>query len=343
MSLHLRRRGSLKHWYARGTVRVGRTVVEVREFCAGTDSRHDAEAIAAAEEARVRAEVLDGAAGRPKRVSIAEALLAYLKRPGGLAPYDASRLRALSDAVGERPIAEARQAWSQLLSTIGRGWKPATAARVRALYVAGLRAGCASLALPPPPAIPSVRQRTEERVASLTDSEREALLAAYSPSIAPPVILLAYAGLRTQECLQLQWSAVDFRGGTLTLDRTKSGRVRVVPMHERVRLMLSGMWHAAGKPARGPVFLNAQGRPFPDTRGDGGNPIWRAHMVACRRAGVRGFRVHDWRHDFAARFLAEGGDTRSLMQIMGWTSPVMVQRYVTYRSEHLAAIIAKVA
>ena len=59
--------------------------------------------------------------------------------------------------------------------------------------------------------------------------------------------------------------------------------------------------------------------------------------------GVSGFRVHDWRHDYATRFLAADGDVRSLMQIMGWSSPRMVQRYVTYRDDQIAAIVARVA
>ena len=58
---------------------------------------------------------------------------------------------------------------------------------------------------------------------------------------------------------------------------------------------------------------------------------------------ITGFRIHDWRHDYAARFLAAGGDVRALMQVMGWESPRMVQRYVTFRAEHLADIQARVA
>ena len=49
------------------------------------------------------------------------------------------------------------------------------------------------------------------------------------------------------------------------------------------------------------------------------------------------------RHDYATRFLAAGGDVRALMQVMGWESPRMVQRYVTFRAEHLADIQARVS
>jgi len=343
MSMHLRRRGSLKHWYARGTIHVGRESIAVREFCTGTDSRHDAEAIAASEEARIRGNILEGPAGRARRVSIAEAMLAYLRRPGGVPDYDADRIRALSDAIGSKVIAEAAPAWTEAVRIFGGGWAPATAARWRAIYVASLKAGCAALGLPPPPPVPTVRERPQDRIAGLNDAERAQLLASYNPYAACPVLLLAYAGLRTQEALQLDWAAVNFRARIVTVSGTKSGRVRAVPMHPRVDALLFGMWHAAGQPARGPIFLTARAATYSDTRGQGGNPLAKAHATACRRVGIQDFRVHDWRHDFATRFLAQGGDVRSLMQIMGWSSARMVQRYVTFHTEHLASVLARVA
>jgi integrase len=200
----------------------------------------------------------------------------------------------------------------------------------------------------PPSNRANVRTVANSEGAALPSSERrlahwKANPTAPTANDTSPALLLAYAGLRSQEALQLDWRHVNLRTRTLTIDRTKSGRARVVPMHPRVDAMLFGMWHAAGKPARGPVFLSARGRPYADTRGLGGNPLKNAHKEACRRAGVTQFRLHDWRHDLAARFLIEGADVRSLMQIMGWSSPRMVQRYVTYRAEHLAAVLARVA
>jgi hypothetical protein len=62
----------------------------------------------------------------------------------------------------------------------------ATAARWRAIYVAALHAGCKALEIGAPPAIPSIRERTAERVAHLHDSEQNRLLAAYSPT--PPAL-----------------------------------------------------------------------------------------------------------------------------------------------------------
>jgi integrase len=346
MALHLRKRGEV--WHARGTVRVGRESLKVAEFSTGCRARTDAEAAASAEEARVRQERLDGPAGRARRLTVADAFLAYLKRPGGIPQYDKDRLADIGERIGTRPLAEAAAAWSDWLHTRGAKMAPATAARWRAIYVAALKVGCAELKAGPPPAIPTIRQREEERVVHLRAAEREALIRAYNPSAAAPALLLAYAGLRTQEALQLDWSGVDLERSRLyvrasSTGRTKSSRGRMVPMHRRVSQLLWGLWEAAGRPARGPVFLSSRGAPYTDTRALGGNPLAKAHETACRAAGVEGFRVHDWRHDFALRFLAEGGDIRSLMQVMGWRQMRMAERYVTYRGEHLAEIMARVA
>ena len=341
MALAIRRRGEV--WHARGTVRVGRETIHVREYSTGARSRADALAAAATEEARIRAEILDGAAGRARRLTLADAIEAYARRPGGIPSYDLDRLGRINTAVGARVIADAATAWSDVQRAIGGRWSPATAARWRAIYVAALRAGCAALGLPTPPAVPTVREPRADRIATLPPAEREALLRAYSAAAAAPLLLLAYAGLRSQEALRLDWRDVDFARRQLRVRASKTGTIRAVPMHRRVDALLYALHQAAGAPARGPVFHSSRGEPYADTRGRGGNPLRSAHRTACAATGISGFRIHDWRHDYATRFLAAGGDVRALMQVMGWESPRMVQRYVTFRADHLAEIQARVA
>ena len=114
-------------------------------------------------------------------------------------------------------------------------------------------------------------------------------------------------------------------------------------MHPRVRLLLVGMWHAAGRPERGHVFLSSRGQPYDDTQDEGGNPLRRAHETACRRAGVRDFRVHDWRHDWAARCVMSGMDLYTLMRLGGWSSLAMVERYAAVTAHHMRDAMARVA
>lgn len=349
MALSYRKRGEV--WHCRGTVRVGREVIAVREFSTGCRARADAEAAGAAEEARIRAEFLDGPAGRAKRLAIAEALAAYLRRVGGVKPYDVDRVAAINEAIGHRPIAEAAAAWREFIAA--KGWAPGTVARWRNVLSAALNEGCAALAVPDPPKLPKVKasQGDGERLVYLTAEERRRLLAAYNPHAAQPALLLAYQGLRTQEALQLDWRRVDFTRRTLHIpaERTKSGKGRTVPMHPRVDALLFGIWHARGKPAAGPVFHSSKpgpdGRPraYADTRGQGGNPLDTAHRHACQIAGVAGFRMHDWRHDWAARMVMGGADLYTLMRLGGWSSLRMVERYAAVTGEHMAEALRRIA
>lgn len=345
-----RQRGPARIWYAGGSVRVGRETRTIPEFSTGTASRAAAAEIAARADAEARRNLTDGDAGRSRRVTIAEALIRYVDRPGGIRPYDAARIAEFNDMAGARPLTEATAAWSDWLARRGRSLQPASVARMRATIQAGLSHGARALQLLEPK-LPGVKgAQGPERAICLPDDQRRRLLAAYNAHAACPVLLLAYQGMRTQEALQLDWRHVDLTRRTLHVpaDQAKTSRARTIPLHPRVDALLFGMWCAADRPTTGPVFLSARGKPYADTRGrdggrQGGNPLAQAHETACRAAGVTGFRLHDWRHDWAARFVMAGGDLRTLMEVGGWSSLRMVQRYAWVTPDHAAAAMARVA
>jgi integrase len=265
---------------------------------------------------------------------IAECLTAYATRPGGLKRYDIARLLDLNKFTGIFPIGQAAIAWSAWVANRGAGQKPTSIQRWRNTFQAALNHGAAAHGTTAPK-LPAVKGGAGvERAIYLTDDERRRLLAAYNPHAACPVLLLAYQGMRTQEALQLDWRRVNFDARTIFLpaDETKAEKARTVPMHPRVDALLFGMWCACGRPVSGSVFLSAKGRPYADTRGrgsraQGGNPLAQAHDTACARAGITGFRVHDLRHDWAHRMVMSGCDLRTLMDLGGWSSLRMVQRY----------------
>jgi integrase len=341
MAIHLRKRGSTYH--ARGTIRVGRETVSIPEFSTGTGSRADAEAITQAEASRIREAALAGPAGRARQLSMAACIESYLTRPGGIARQDATKLGRMNDTIGHFTLADTPGAWGTWQAA-NPTHSPATATRYRALLTAAIRTACAAIGAQPP-ALPAVRHRKREILAHLTDTERAALLRTYSPHAACPVLLLAYQGMRTQEALQLDWRLVDWATDTLRIGaaRAKSRRARAIPMHPRVRMLLWGMWHTAGRPQAGPVFRNSRGDPWADTQDEGGNPLRSAHATACRRAGVTGFRVHDWRHDWAARCVMSGMDLFTLMRLGGWSSLAMVERYGAVSGAHMAEAIRRIA
>lgn len=341
MALTVRKRGEV--WHARGTVRVGRETFEVREFSTGCRAKADAIAIAAAEEARIRAERLEGDAGRARRLTMATCFASYLQRPGGVQSWDVARIASLNEAMGARMMAEAPAAWQDWLRAHARQ-APATLARTRNTLQAALRHGATAEGLTAP-TLPSVRQprSTGQSVAFLATAEAERLIRAYNPYAAQPVLVLAEMGLRTQEALRMDWRNVSCEREEVHIpaEGAKSGRGRTVPMTRRVVLLLWGLWEAAGRPTRGPVFLSARGEPYADTRGrdggrQGGNPLAQAHATACARAGVTGFRVHDWRHHWAAWSIMRGVDLFTLCRLGGWSSLAMVQqRYGAVSAQHV--------
>ena len=73
MAIHYRKRG--KFWHVRGTVRVGRRVFKVQEHSTGCTSKAEAEAVGAAEEARIRSEALDGTP-RARTITIGDCIAA---------------------------------------------------------------------------------------------------------------------------------------------------------------------------------------------------------------------------------------------------------------------------
>lgn len=340
MAIHLRKRGDV--WHARGTVRVGTAILRIPEFSTGAGARADAEAVAAARAAEVRADHLDGSAGRARRHTLNDCILGYLKRPEGVHAADLQRLEALSDALGGRPLVEAPAAWREWVATHPHH-RPGTLARHRNILLAALAHAGKAIGVTPPK-LDSVAVPKAQPVPILTDAEREGMLRSYNPSAACPALVLAYQGMRTGEVLRLNWRDCQPPRGMIHVraEGTKSGRGRPVPMHPRVVLLLWGMWEAAGRPAQGTVFQSSRGEAYQDTRGKGGNPLKRAHATACRAAGVTSFRVHDWRHDWAARMVMGGVDLFTLMKLGGWASLSMVERYAAVSGEHLrkAAAVA---
>ena len=86
------------------------------------------------------------------------------------------------------------------------------------------------------------------------------------------------------------------------------------------------------------MFRRPDGHPYLRRR-DGGGQVKTAFKGACRRAGIADFTPHDCRHTWASWFYAETPDIRALMELGGWKSLAMVERYTHLNPDHLAAAI----
>lgn len=109
--LTVRKRGRVYH--VRGSVRLGGETRWVKEHSTGCDRREDAEGYRARLEHDIRQALLHGDGGKAQALTIADAGLMYMNRPGGLKSYDLWRLDQLNDVVGDYPVAKAAEGWGR--------------------------------------------------------------------------------------------------------------------------------------------------------------------------------------------------------------------------------------
>lgn len=147
--------------------------------------------------------------------------------------------------------------------------------------------------------MPRIEERPPDR---LTDEEVMAVVSVPDPH--GFVVRLALGtGLRWGELTRAQSS--DLKQGALVVPRTKSGKVRRVPVPE---WLLPELRCRIGRlvPFASPGQFNSTVR---------------------RRSGVERFHVHQARHTFACRWVEDGGSLAALQQILGHSSIVTTQRY----------------
>ncbi|HXX76254.1 MAG TPA: site-specific integrase [Nitrospiraceae bacterium] len=157
----------------------------------------------------------------------------------------------------------------------------------------------------------------------LTDDQETRLLHHLPPHYQAVVLCALNTGLRQGELLRLTWADVDWNVGVLTVNETKSGERRRVPMNSTVVGTLSEV-----KAARTP---HPQDRIFPQTA----RCVRRAFERAVQAARLAPFRFHDLRHTFASRLAMQGANDRTLMALGGWKSPAMLSRYAHLSPTHL--------
>jgi integrase len=163
----------------------------------------------------------------------------------------------------------------------------------------------------------SIRLYKEEekpvRVLSLADEKK--LIAAAADHLKPLIIVALQTGLRRGELLGLWWEHVDLPGRLLTVARSKSGRVRHVPLND---IALDALQAIRGERDLGPVFTY-RGRPV--------GKVWKAFAAAVDRAKIRHCRLHDLRHTYATRAAAAGVPVTTLQRLLGHASVQTTQRY----------------
>src|SRR6266478_2556170 len=136
--------------------------------------------------------------------------------------------------------------------------------------------------------------------------------------------LLGETGLRKTEGLKLKWDYVDTRSRTVTVEASKNGKTRHVPLSDYALELLGQLpridacpfvfvWPATNLPVRDPRHSFFEGR---------------------RKAGLPWVGFHDLRHFRGTQWIMRGVDIRSVQGLLGHRNIKTTERYVKFVPSH---------
>ncbi len=193
----------------------------------------------------------------------------------------------------------------------------------------------------PPGRMPVIKTPTPQNARQgIVDREQLTTILAKLPEWAAAVcIFLALTGWRVSEALGLQWGAnVDRTRKVLRLEATdtKGGIARTFPYGELPVLdkLITGRRSIVSQ--TGHVFTK-NGSPVPY------KALRKAWNGACVEANCSGKLMHDLRRSAASAFVEAGVDEATIMQLCGWETRTMFDRYHIVSEAAKSAAVAKLA
>jgi excisionase family DNA binding protein len=178
----------------------------------------------------------------------------------------------------------------------------------------------------------------------LAGEELRRLIEASAPHLLPIVLTALCTAMRRSEILSLKWDQVDLGKKMVRVEKTKSGKPRVIPINSVLLDEFSRLKRANGKSEY--VFLDpAKRRPMKD--------IKTAFKSACARAkknpddekdpGIVGLRFHDLRHNAASKMVEAGIDLVTVSKILGHSSIQTTMRYAHPTPENMRRAVETLA
>ncbi len=160
----------------------------------------------------------------------------------------------------------------------------------------------------------------------LVGDEDERLLnacRAMNPELVAIVTLAIETAMRQGEIMGLTWDVVNLAKHTVTLDDTKNGERRIVPLTIKAVQTLQDM----------PRNLN--GRVWTYTP----EGMRASYNKAVKRADIAGLTFHDLRHEAASRLFEKGLNPMQVAAITGHKNMQMLKRYTHLKAEDLVKLI----
>lgn len=174
------------------------------------------------------------------------------------------------------------------------------------------------------------------RVRFLDDNEREKLLAACKESrtdiLYMCVILALSTGMRYSELMNLKWSDVDLKAGSIILHKTKNGERRRVPIAGVALELLKQ--HAKVRAIDTPLLFPGKFKRQQPL------DIVEGFENAVKKAGIEDFHWHDLRHCTASYLAMNGASLAEIAEILGHKTLQMVKRYSHFSGNHVSNVVA---
>jgi integrase len=169
-------------------------------------------------------------------------------------------------------------------------------------------------------------EENNRRLRFLSVEECRALINACDRHLKPIVITALNTGMRKGEILSLEWDRhVDLIHGFITLDVTKNGERREIPINETLKAVLRGLVRRLDVPH---VFYDPNtGKPYQDVK--------KSFQTALRRAKIKDFVFHSLRHTFASHLVMAGVDLTTVSRLLGHKSLTMTLRYSHLAPSHM--------
>ncbi len=156
-----------------------------------------------------------------------------------------------------------------------------------------------------------------------------------NPMLQYIVPFLIYTGARKREALDARWHDIDWRRKSWRIPKTKSGKVRHVPLSMGALDVLSQIRPVPtlGGP-RPPEFIFSNprtGLPFVS--------IYYSWHTARQQAGLPDLRVHDLRHSFASFLVNAGRSLYEVQELLGHANIQTTSRYAHLSRDRLAEAV----
>jgi len=186
--------------------------------------------------------------------------------------------------------------------------------------------------------IEMLEERNERRQPHiLTFAEEKRLLSTAAEHIHVLVTLILETGLRSgKEALALKWGDIDLLNQSIRVKQSKTpAGQRNIPMSSRCNAELLKWRERLGPDFSEYVFAKPG---HPETHLRDVRAEWKN---ALKAAGLEHFWIYDLRHTFASRVTQAGVSPIFVAQIMGHSSPSILQTYAKAIDEYRRSAISK--